>query len=127
MASQLLMRSLRLTTSKLSVNVPAMAFARFSHDVAHATITPPFIQRAAPTRSLPSGNELIWDDGVAPETCIDFDVPQVSTGRALRWWLGGLSMFALLAFAIKLYNPKGMKRTAERVLPYENAKKALGN
>ena len=29
-------------------------------------------------------DELVWDDGVAPETCIDFDAPHVRYVRLLR-------------------------------------------
>ena len=124
--SSLLLRSFRLTSNNISRRLPALSCVRLSHEATHG-VPPPFVQRAAPSRSLPAGNELIWDDGVAPETCIDFDVPNFSTGRAIRWWLGGFSLFAILALIIKGYNPQGMKKTADRVLPYDNAKKALGN
>ena len=29
-------------------------------------------------------DELVWDDGVAPETCIDFDAPHVRYVRLLQ-------------------------------------------
>lgn len=38
-------------------------------------------------------NELVWNDGVAPETALDFDAPNVSAARGLVWWLGGFVFF----------------------------------
>ena len=39
-------------------------------------------------------DELIWNDGVAPETAIDFDAPHMSPRQVLAWWLGGFAFFA---------------------------------
>jgi hypothetical protein len=33
-------------------------------------------------------NELVWNDGVAPETALDFDVPHYSKSTGLFMWLG---------------------------------------
>jgi hypothetical protein len=38
-------------------------------------------------------DELIWNDGVAPETAIDFDVPHFSAWEGLLGWLGGFGFF----------------------------------
>lgn len=38
-------------------------------------------------------DELIWNDGVAPETALDFDAPHVSKTAGLLWWLGGFAFF----------------------------------
>ena len=44
----------------------------------------PFARLSKPTRPLTEEHELIWDDGVAPETCIDFDVPNYSRSEGDR-------------------------------------------
>ena len=35
----------------------------------------------------------MWNDGVAPETALDFDVPHVSAATGLAWWLAGFGFF----------------------------------
>ena len=51
--------------------------------------------------------ELVWDDSVAPETCIDFDAPQVSGQKALLS-LGLMFGFLLTVFGlVKLSDPEG--------------------
>lgn len=54
-------------------------------------------------------SELIWHDGVAPETAIDFDAPFMSTGRAVSYWLGGLGFFFLLFQLAKATDPEGKR------------------
>ncbi len=94
---------------------------RHSHDHA-GTPPPPYVQRTAPTKSvyslftvesylqLSEHAELIWEDGVAPETAIDFDVQQISTKTALLWFLSGMTFFWGLYEGVKLYNPRHLKR-----------------
>jgi hypothetical protein len=51
-------------------------------------------------------DELIWNDGVAPETAIDFDAPHVSSGAGLAWWLGGfLFFYSIYLFASATAHP----------------------
>lgn len=38
-------------------------------------------------------DELIWNDGVAPETALDLDAPHISAAKGLVWWLGGFAFF----------------------------------
>ena len=59
--------------------------------------------------------ELIWEDGVAPETAIDFDVQQMSTKTALLWFLSGFTFFWGLYEGVKHYNPHHLKRYVETV------------
>jgi hypothetical protein len=56
-------------------------------------------------------SELLWDDGVAPELCIDFDAPWYSRSEGLMWWLAGFGFFAGLATVISSTDPAGQKRT----------------
>ena len=42
----------------------------------------------APSGPLHEEHELIWDDGVAAETCLDFDAPHIGKWEGLMWWLG---------------------------------------
>lgn len=68
----------------------------------------------------------MWHDGVAPEATIDFDVPHMSTGEGLTWWLGGFAFFFALYQLAKLTNPEGKRPGAKRELPPETTQ-ALGN
>ena len=47
----------------------------------------------------------MWDDGVAPETAIDFDAPHVPKMKALGMWLGGFTFFATIGGLVSLYDP----------------------
>lgn len=87
---------------------------------------PPFVRRAVAYDTLPESDELVWDDGVAPETCLDFDAEHVSTGTAFAWLLGGFAFFGLLYGYQTLKDPENMRPTATRVLPYGNCRLALG-
>jgi hypothetical protein len=80
-------------------------------------------------------NELVWNDGVAPETALDFDAPHVDSNTGLLWFLGGLFFFyanyKLIGWTGFLQN----KKTAAREVPaaaaiaeglYEPEKRAVG-
>ena len=45
---------------------------------------------------LPEEVELVWDDGVAPETCIDFDASFVSNTEVYSTFFGALGVIGLL-------------------------------
>lgn len=47
---------------------------------------------------------------MAPETAIDFDAQNVSTGHAFLWWVSGMGMFFLLWEGVKLYDPHHLAR-----------------
>jgi len=40
--------------------------------------------------------DAVWNDGVAPELALDFDLPNTSSSEALLTWLGALTSFAVL-------------------------------
>ena len=54
-------------------------------------------------------HELVWHDGVAPESALDFDAPHVASSEAIKWWLGGFAFFATVAGLVALTNPAGQK------------------
>lgn len=72
-------------------------------------------------------DELIWNDGVAPETAIDFDAQHVSKGSGLLWWLGGLAFFFSVYQFAKATNHPAKKPSGERDLPESTKTTALGN
>jgi hypothetical protein len=47
--------------------------------------------------------DAVWDDGVAPELALDFDVPNTSSKEALMTLAGGFSMFFLLYQGLSLW------------------------
>lgn len=57
-------------------------------------------------------HELVWNDGVAPETCLDFEAPHLSAGQGLAWWAGGLAFFASFLMFNRASDPES-KRSAE--------------
>lgn len=44
----------------------------------------------------------MWDDSVAPETCIDFDASHVSSKEVISMWTLGLVFFAGLFTLVSL-------------------------
>ena len=74
---------------------------------------PPFAQTKPPSGRLVEEHELIWDDGVAAETALDFDAVHVTNG--LPWFAAGFGFFAGLATLISFYNPVGCNRVGPRV------------
>jgi hypothetical protein len=86
----------------------------------------PFTRTPAPTRQLNEDHELIWDDGVAAETCIDFDAPHISQGEGAQWWFAGMGFFATLGVFMLFWDAPGRKRTVTRTLPFNNLAIELG-
>ena len=86
----------------------------------HAASSPPF---HAP--QLHEHDEVIWNDGVAPESALDFDAPHISAWQGLAMWLGGFAFFGSgCGFAMSTGHP-GNKISGDRDLP-ESGKAALG-
>lgn len=54
---------------------------------------PPFARLPPPDKMLSEESELVWNDGVAPELCIDFDAPNYSRGEGLALWGCGMLFF----------------------------------
>ena len=86
----------------------------------------PFVRVPPPRRPLNEEHELIWDDGVAPETAIDFEAPHVSSRTALKWWFSGFGFFAALGGFLYFWDAPGRKRTVTRQLPFNNLAVELG-
>ena len=63
---------------------------------------------------LNENHELVWDDGVAPETCVDFDAPHVSSAEAFAWWSGGLAFFAAVFGLVTLSDPESKREAVPR-------------
>ena len=89
-------------------------------------IPAPFVRTPAPSRQLNEDHELIWDDGVAAETCIDFDAPHLSKNEGAQWWFSGMGFFATLGVFMYFWDAPGRKRTVTRVLPFNNLAIELG-
>lgn len=72
--------------------------------------------------------ELVWDDQVAPETCIDFDAPSVSSTEMLQAWACLGAFFATLIGYIVYTDPVGSNPVALRstVIPFGGLKYELG-
>lgn len=77
---------------------------------------------------LPEEVELVWDDTVAPETCIDFDYPQADTTEVMQGWLYMGAFFALLTGYIYWTDPVKSNPVAlrETVLPFNGLQYELG-
>ena len=76
---------------------------------------------------LPEEHELIWDDGVTPETCLDFDAQHVDTYSGLMQWVAGLGFFASLAAYMKyVRQPEALRAPAPREFPYNGLIVELG-
>jgi hypothetical protein len=63
--------------------------------------------------------ELVWDDSVAPEACLDFDAPHVESSEVFKMFFGAFAGFALLMGLVILSDPPGQNPVAlrETVLP----------
>lgn len=84
----------------------------------HRPPAPPFARIAEASQPLHEEAELVWNDGVAPETLIDFDAPHVPKYRALKHLGVALGGLATLMGVVTLYNPDGRRqavRLASRV------------
>ena len=85
----------------------------------HGPMMPPFARSGPPSGRLPTEVELVWDDSVAPETCIDFDAPHVSVTEALSGIALIATFFATVFYSIKASDPAARNPVATRsaVLP----------
>mmetsp|Transcript_23767 Transcript_23767/g.31061 ORF Transcript_23767/g.31061 Transcript_23767/m.31061 type:complete len:140 (+) Transcript_23767:45-464(+) len=88
----------------------------------------PFARTAVPVAQLTEEHELVWDDGVAAETCLDFDTPDVPSHVALAWLAGGFGFFATVGTLVSFSDPAGKCTTAPRAtaLPFDGLRVELG-
>lgn len=75
---------------------------------------PPFARLKPPTSTLPEEVELVWNDSVAPETCIDFDAPHVSINEVYWSMLAVASAFGALYTYVVLSDPEASNPVALR-------------
>eukprot|EP00543_Licmophora_paradoxa_P002011 CAMPEP_0202458088 /NCGR_PEP_ID=MMETSP1360-20130828/20948_1 /ASSEMBLY_ACC=CAM_ASM_000848 /TAXON_ID=515479 /ORGANISM="Licmophora paradoxa, Strain CCMP2313" /LENGTH=131 /DNA_ID=CAMNT_0049078439 /DNA_START=33 /DNA_END=428 /DNA_ORIENTATION=- len=75
---------------------------------------PPFTRIPAPTQQLSEQNDVIFDDGVAPELALDFDCQHISSSEGLLSWAAGLSCFVVLYFAVDSYDPTSYNPAVNR-------------
>ena len=74
---------------------------------------------SSPFSQLHEEHELVWSDGVAPETAIDFDAPHVTPGEGLAWWLGGFGFFYSVYWFARSVDHPANNPAAPRELPLE--------
>lgn len=80
-------------------------------------IPAPFARTPVPNRPLHEEHELIWDDGVAAETCLDFDAPFISRTEGLKMFLGGFLFFASIFGFASLTGPEGQRQAVRIHIP----------
>lgn len=66
---------------------------------------------------LAENNDGIWDDGVAPELALDFDMPHMPSSEALGTWLFGFGVFAVFFQFLKLVKDPD---TENQALPHSS-------
>ena len=81
---------------------------------------PPMVRYQPPNYRLEEQHDLVWDDGVAAETILDFDSPNISTAEAVGMWLGAFGCLYLVYLAIKLYDPASKNPVYPRVTRTDN-------
>ena len=63
---------------------------------------------------MPEEIELVWDDYVAPETCIDFDAPQFSGLEVLAMFGTAIGFLFGCYGLVVLSDPKGRNPAASK-------------
>lgn len=74
----------------------------------------PFARLRPPSNKIPEEIELIWDDSVAPETCIDIDAPHVSSQEVVGAFLAALAFFLGLHTLVAMSDPVAANPVASR-------------
>lgn len=76
---------------------------------------PPFARMPAPSGPVHEQYELIWNDSVAPELCIDFDAQHFTRMQGLAMWCGGLAFFASFYTLISCTEPPKLRKAEKRI------------
>jgi hypothetical protein len=94
----------------------------------HGPMMPPFARLEPPKGKLTEEIELVWDDTVAPETCIDFDAPHVESNEMFGMMVAAFGFFGTLYLLVSLSDPEGSNPVAKRatVIPHNMMRGALG-
>ena len=71
---------------------------------------------------------MVWDDSVAPETCIDFDVPDVDYTQVLASMSVAALTLTMVFGLVVLSDPVGSNPVALRstVIPYNGLRREQG-
>nr|CCA20794.1 conserved hypothetical protein [Albugo laibachii Nc14] len=80
----------------------------------HRPPPPPFARLPPPKNRLHEDIELVWNDGVAPETFIDFEAAHIGKYQALRHLLLAFSGLAGVMGIVALYDPSSMRQAEYR-------------
>ena len=59
-------------------------------------------------------NDLVFDDGVAPELALDFDAQHIDSSKALGMTAGAIGFLCSLYFVISLTDPPSQKPCINR-------------
>ena len=113
----------RLRATRAIINNTLRVAVRNGGGGHHGPSVPPFARNAPPSGKvillldiffyliiwlqLPQDFELVWDDGVAPETTIDFDAESLDLKQAVAFWLSGFVFFFLASRLVKSTDPEG--------------------
>lgn len=81
----------------------------------HRPPPPPFARLPPPKNRLHEDIELVWNDGVAPETFIDFEASHIGKYQALAHWLLAFSGLASIMGIVALYDPESMRQAVRKV------------
>ncbi|GAX18393.1 hypothetical protein FisN_15Lh312 [Fistulifera solaris] len=68
----------------------------------HSPPLAPFARVTPQSESMTENLDAVWNDGVAPELALDFDMPNTSSKEALFTWMGTLTGFFVLYQGISL-------------------------
>lgn len=66
--------------------------------------------------------ELVWNDGVAPETAIDFDAPNVPLSTVLMSFACAFGFFGMVYGLIALNDPETKNPVSRRDYPFSYMK-----
>ncbi|GKZ00860.1 hypothetical protein MPSEU_001037700 [Mayamaea pseudoterrestris] len=101
LSTSLALRSQRLAlvaAAKKSTTSSSLTLRSFhASSLTKGNMTPPLpaFKRSPPKQSsLIENYDALWDDGVAPELALDFDMPSVSSGEALQTFMLAFGAFA---------------------------------
>ena len=77
---------------------------------------------------MPEEVELVWDDSVAPETCIDFDAAHISTNEVFGTFAFAFAAIFGLYTIISVVDPASLSPVAPRsaVIPPNTVNLFLG-
>jgi len=83
----------------------------------HRPPPPPFARLPEATQPLHEHAELVWNDGVAPETLIDFDAPHIPKYTALKHLGFALGALATLMGVVTVYDPNSLRQAVRTLSP----------